>query len=381
MRVGLLTYGMDRELTGIGRYAAELCYALREVSPQTEVILLNPYPHSQLPLYRDFPTYSVPWLAKLPGVLAIGSVVLGVAARRLKLDILHDPCGIAPFVFPRMGGLRRVVTVHDAIPYVYPHVQPLLTRITFRTLIPASRITADAILTDSLSSREDLIRHVGFHGERITAIYPGTHSPSEHELVAWRSMRDSVLLPLGITKPFFLYVGGLNPRKNIPAIMSAFASLVGQGMDMQLAVVGPKTWMSQGVFDKAQELAESVVLTGYVDEETLHVLYANATAVVYPSLYEGFGLPPLEGMAHGVPVITSNVSSLPEVMGAAGIMIDPHDVDALTLAMKRIVEDSAFAGELARSGRERAKLFSWRSTAEQTLAVYESVLKGKGVPV
>ncbi|MHB1627518.1 MAG: glycosyltransferase family 4 protein, partial [Bacilli bacterium] len=293
MRIGLLTYGMDRELTGIGRYAAELCYALRDIAPQTEIILLNPYPHSQLPLYRDFPAYSVPWLAKLPGVLAVGSVVLGLAARHLKLDILHDPCGIAPFVFPRLGGLRRVVTIHDAIPYVYPRVQPLLTRVTFRTLIPASRVTADAVLTDSLSARGDLVRHVGFHEDRITAIYPGTRCPAPHELAAWRSRRDSVLVPLGVKKPFFLYVGGLNPRKNIPTIMRAFASLADHGLDMQLAVVGPKTWMSQGVFDKAKELAESVVLTGYVDEDTLHVLYANTTAVVYPSLYEGFGLPPL----------------------------------------------------------------------------------------
>ncbi|MGI8967947.1 MAG: glycosyltransferase family 4 protein [Chloroflexota bacterium] len=374
MRVGFLTYGMADQLTGIGRYAVELTYALRQVNLCLEIVLLNPYPESSLPWYRDFPTYSVPSLRRLPGVLAWGSAVLAAAAQSLCLDILHDPCGIAPFAAPRRG-VRRVVTIHDAIPHVYPRTQPLLTQLVFRTLIPMTRWTADAILTDSESARRDLIRTVKLPACQIQVAYPGVQRYADDQLMAWRTQRSWLAMRYGLRCPYFLVVGALTRRKNLPRLLAAFRRLLVEHEEVKLVLVGPEKWWADETLVAARSLGESVYLTGFVDDETLHRLYANATALVFPSLYEGFGLPVLEAMAHGTPAIASTASSLPEVLGDAGIAVDPFDVGAIAGAMRTILENPTLAGDLAQWGRARASTFTWERTARETARVYEEVLR------
>lgn len=373
LRVGLFTYGMDHHLTGIGRYARELSYALRRVYPDIRLTLLNPYPRSPLVWYRDFPTYPVPFLKRLPSVLVGGHALLEKAARRLKLDVIHDPCGIAPFITWR-GCSKRVVTIHDAIPRLFPALQPPLTRLVYRTLLPAARWTADAIITPTEQSRADLVQWLGYASSRIHVTPPGIPYPSSQDIANWKQKADYVARSLGLISPYFLFVGELSPRKNLNRIITALTLLHASHPEGQLGVAGPMpSWGRAPSFPRCSLPPASVIRLGYVDDETLHVLYAGAQALVYPSLYEGFGFPILEAMAQGTPVITSNRSSMAEVAGDAALLVNPWDSEDIAHAMNQLMQDSDLQQHLAQKGRQRAQQFSWNHTAQKTMQVYLSL--------
>lgn len=371
MRIGFLTYGMSRELTGIGRYTVELTRALQRLYGDTEIILLNPYPDANLPWYKEFATFPIPQLRLMPAVASLGNVVLHQAALKLKLDILHDPCGVAPFLLPTRR-YKRVTTVHDAIPFIYPKTQPLLTRWIFHSLIRAASFTADAVLTVSHSAAEDLQRYAGIPAAKLHVTPPGGPYVAETDAAA----RRETLNRLRVSRPFFLYVGALHPRKNLSRVLRAFADVQARYVDAQLVIVGPPSWgASQTLAEVLNESkrGDRVIFTGYVSDEALHHLYAEALCLVFPSLYEGFGLPALEAMAHGTPVIGSNVSSLPEVLGDAGLLVDPARTDLIAEAMTRLLTEPTLHRALCERGRNRAKMFTWENTARKTLEVYRSL--------
>ena len=176
--------------------------------------------------------------------------------------------------------------------------------------------------------------------------------------------------------PYFLCVGTIEPRKNLSRVMEAFAQLRLRGSPHRLLLVGKAGPLAAPILAAATRLGldDAIQFTGFVAEEDLAVLYSGATAFVYPSLYEGFGLPPLEAMSCGCPVITSNCSSLPEVVGAAGLQVDPYDVPALTVAMERVMTDQALADNLRYRGLERARGFTWQRCIEQTALAYKQAL-------
>ncbi|HEU4742397.1 MAG TPA: glycosyltransferase family 1 protein [Meiothermus sp.] len=373
MRVGFFTYGMGQHLTGIGRYTVELTRALKAAEPGLEIVLLNPYPDSPLEWYREFETYPVPTLQKVPAAASLGNWVLHRAALELKLDILHDPCGIAPFLVPTKA-YRRVTTIHDAIPLVMPEVQPWATRLVFRTLVPLARYTADAVFTVSQHAALDLARHARLPESKLFVAPNAVNPPlamSEAEVRA-------ALERLGVKSPYFLAVGQLAARKNLPRLLEAFAVLRRENPELNLAVVGPSTWKGHEVFQKAQSL-EGVTLTGFVSDSDLDALYYGALALVFPSLYEGFGIPAIEAMAHGTPVLAAEASSLPEVVGEAGLLFDPTSVEAIAAAMRRIWRDESLREELKGRGLERVKQYTWAETARKTLEVYRNLLGGQVV--
>jgi len=373
MRVGFFTYGMGQRLTGIGRYTVELTRALKAAEPGLEIVLLNPYPDSPLEWYREFETYPVPTLQKVPAAASLGNWLLHRAALELQLDILHDPCGIAPFLIPTKA-YRRVTTIHDAIPLVMPEVQPLATRLIFRTLVPLARYTADAIFTVSQHAALDLARHARLPQSKLFVAPNAVNPPlaiSEAEVRA-------ALERLGVIPPYFLAVGQLASRKNLPRLLEAFALLRRENPELSLAVVGPSTWKGHEIFQKARNL-EGVTLTGFVSDSDLDALYYGALALVFPSLYEGFGIPALEAMAHGTPVLAARASALPEVVGEAGLLFDPTSVEAIAAAMRRIWQDKGLREELRRRGLERAKRYTWAETAGKTLEVYRNLSGGQAV--
>jgi glycosyltransferase involved in cell wall biosynthesis len=373
MRVGFFTYGMNERMTGIARYTVQLTYALKKLESSLEIILLNPYPSSKHPWYKDFETYPLPHLRLLPSAASLGNLLLHQAARNLKLDILHDPCGIAPFLFPTKA-YKRVTTIHDAIPFIYPQTQPLLTRGVFQTLVRSSRLTADAVFTVSTSAANDLRQHLNLSRDKLFVTPLGIELP---EKVVSPEVEQALLHRLNISSPYFLYVGALHPRKNIGRTLEAFLSVRKRTQDIQLVIVGPPSWGADEVLRQVTASAKGdtgIVFTGFVSDEDLHTLYASAKGLVFPSLYEGFGLPALEAMAHGTPVITSNTSSLPEVVGEAALLVDPLSTTAIEEAMARLLNDEALCQTLSSRGLERAKLFSWESTAQKTLAAYRQIL-------
>jgi glycosyltransferase involved in cell wall biosynthesis len=296
-------------------------------------------------------------------------------ARRFALDIVHDPTGATPFLVPRrLARFARVTTIHDMVPFVHPETHERLTNLLFHRYIPHTLPFVDRIITVSNASERDIVRFFHVRPDCVATIPCGV-SPRFGPRAA--SQVFDTLSRYGIVPPYLLTVGALQARKNLETLLESFARLRLEGLPHRLVVVGRKAWKSEGIFHRLDDLGlgDAVVLTGYVDDADLPALYAGAACFVFPSIYEGFGLPPLEAMACGVPVVTSNTSSLPEVVGDAAITVDPHDVGGFVAAIRRIVDQPALADELRARGLERAQRFTWERAAAAHASLYHDVVE------
>lgn len=383
MRIGYLTYGLDRSPTGIGRYALELLRALaslprscEEGAPRPEIVLLTTERGDPFGIWQDFEHHPLPGCGLLPLLTTSGHLAVTAAIRRLRLDVLHDPNGIAPFLGPRAGA-RRIVTIHDAFAYVYPEKHNRLDNWRYRWLLPHAARRADAIITVSQCSRRDLVQALGVAEERICITGEGVNA--RFRPVADGLARRALLDGYGITRPYVLYVGGINARKNISRLFEAYARVLeiceANGRSKPLLVIaGKRQWRTEEIeatFHRLR-LTDHVHFTGYVNDDDLPGLYSAAELLAFPSLYEGFGLPPLEAMACGTPVVTSNVSSLPEVVGDAALTVDPFDVEGLASAIAAVLADPMLRRDLRRRGLDRAASFTWTRAALETLSVYRA---------
>ena len=376
MRLGYLTYGLDRAPTGIGRYAVQLLKALAVLLDGPEIVLLTTEREDHHGLWARFERHALPGCHLLPGLLSVGNLALSRAVARLRLDLVHDPNGIAPFLGPSWGA-GRVVTLHDTFAYVAPEAHDGFDTWRYRSLLPPAARRAAGVITVSQCSRRDLVRFLKLDPVRV-------HVTAEGVEACFRPLPDdqqraSVLQRYGIMRPYLLYVGGLNGRKNIPRLLEAYAHLRAQHPAVTLVIAGRRQWQAGAIDEAFRRLALEgrVHFTGYVADADLPALYSAAELFVFPSLYEGFGLPPLEAMACGTPVVTTNVSSLSEVVGDAALTVDPYDSSALAAALERALTDSALRAELRRKGLQRAAQFSWERTARETLAVYRQVLAAR----
>lgn len=294
---------------------------------------------------------------------------LAVELARHRLDVFHSP----DFIPPAGGASRRVITVHDLTFLHYPEFLTDQSRRYYAEQIDWAVATADAISADSEATRRDLIDLVGAPPSKVTTI-PLAANPL---FAAPRSPADieATLAGFGLTRGFILAVGTLEPRKNLPTLLRAYDRLRrGAGLRVPLVLVGGKGWLYDDVFRTidALELAECVRYLDAVSDEQLACLYRAAGALAFPSHYEGFGLPALEALHAGCPVVASNRGSLPEVVGAAGLLLEPDDVDAWAEALWRVLTDDALADALRRAGPERARSFTWARTAATTLALYHA---------
>jgi glycosyltransferase involved in cell wall biosynthesis len=374
VRVGILVYGLDRPASGIGRYTIELVNTLRSHQPDIEVLLFKPFDHP-IPGLEE-PTEEIvrlPGLRLLPALMALGPIAIAGLAVRHRIDVVHDPAGVSPFLLPRrVAPFGRVVTIHDVIPFVHPETHATLTNVLFRRYIPRTLRFVDRVVTVSDASKMDVEHFLTVDPRQVTRIHCGVaprFCPQSPEKV------NEVLERHGITQPYVLTVGALQARKNLGVLFDAFAALKAEGMPHRLVVVGNKAWKSEGVFRhlEGSAVAPSVTLTGYVPDADLPALYSGAACFVFPSLYEGFGLPPLEAMACGTPVVVSHASSLPEVVGDAGLLVDPHDAQQIAGAVRRIIETPDLARELRALGVARARRFSWEQAAADHAALYREV--------
>lgn len=288
-------------------------------------------------------------------------------------DVLFVPAHVIPLLHPAAS----VVTVHDLGYLHYPQSHRTWDRRYLDWSTRWSAQQAAAVLVDSAATGRDLAQAYGISAAKIHVVYLGRDESlrrvEDLDLVA----RTRARYNLG--ERYLLYVGTLQPRKNLVRVVEAFARVISQLdlSDVRLVLAGKKGWSYDALFARVSQLGldDRVVFPGYVADEDLPALLSGAIAFVYPSLYEGFGIPVLEAGACGVPVITSNTSSLPEVAGDAAILVDPHDVDAIADAMSRIIADEALRAELARRGLENVERFSWEKCARETLAVLEQVAK------
>jgi glycosyltransferase involved in cell wall biosynthesis len=295
--------------------------------------------------------------------------------RELNIDAIFS----FHYTMPYLTRIKRVVTIPDMTFYLFPHMHQVSKRLYFKSLIPISLKKSDKIVTISESTKNDLLKRFDhIPPGKIEVIHLGVNGVNMNTP---RGHLPDCLSRYGLTgKKYFLYVGTLEPRKNIPGIIEAFNRVITADKkyknNYKLVIAGQKGWFYQKIFEtvKKYQLEESVVFTGYVNLELKQALFANAFLFVYPSFYEGFGLPVLEAMAWGVPVITGNVSSLPEVAGDAALLIDPRQWQEIAEAMLKLLSDRSLYETMSKQSREQAQKFSWQTTARKTLELFASIL-------
>jgi glycosyltransferase involved in cell wall biosynthesis len=270
---------------------------------------------------------------------------------------------------------KKILTVHDVSFFLFPEYHPLKRRLLFKAFFPRSLEQADHIITDSQNTKNDLVRYFAVPESKMTVIHLGA-DPSFRPVA--KECAVPVLSEYGIKfEEYLLCVGTLEPRKNLVRLLQAydlFRSNDSRGLTLVLA--GADGWLNRELFDAIEQSAwkRDIKILGYVPKAHLPALYSGAVSFVYPSLYEGFGLPPLEAMACGAAVIASNSSSLPEVVGNAGLLIDPKQAESIAGAMSKLSGDVALRATLRNRGLARAKMFDWQSTARKTLEIYEKAL-------
>ncbi len=372
MKVGLLTYGLDRPLTGIGRYTVELAKALARLEQGPEITLL--LAGSAGPLEAEnFPSMTLPGCRWLPGLMTLGNIWIPWVADRLDLDVIHDPIGVAPFLLGA-GRAKTVVTLHDVFSWSHPGTSTLLEDLIYRRWLPRTISRTRAVITASRQSRADILRFLPVDPARLTVLPYGL-AAFFHQLPP-SQVAERLREKFGLSAPYILFAGTAGPRKNIERLVRAFACAAEAFPQHRLVLAGPRTArQTSAVGDWIPEnLSRRVLTTGPVSDSDLAVLYNGCALFVFPSLYEGFGLPPLEAMACGAPVICSKTSSLPEVVGGAARLVDPLDIGGMADAMRELLGDPSRREEMRKKGLEQSKAFSWERNAAGTMDVYRKVV-------
>lgn len=298
--------------------------------------------------------------------------LLAPALLRLNgADVFHGVLNVAPLFCP----VPSVITIHDLAFLSFPQTFRRVNRtyLTWATRVSARQ--AARIFAVSEATRQEIVRLLCIPPEKIVVTYNAADArfvpPDTAALEAYRRRA-------GLPDSFILFLGTLEPRKNLPTLLEAYARIA-SSTDAPLIIGGGKGWLYDEIFARVEvlNLRDRVRFIGYVDAQDQPLLYAAATVFAFPSLYEGFGMPPLEAMACGTPVVTTTSSSLPEVVGDAGLVVPPTDADALGAALLRLLHDRELHAELRERGLQRARHFSWQETAARTLAVYEDVAAGR----
>ena len=303
------------------------------------------------------------WLARLWHRLRLPIPVETITG---PLDLFYSPDFVLP---PTRRTTRTLLTVHDLSFLRYPdHFVPKLVRY-LNAVVPRSVARADRVLADSEATRADLVTYLGTPPEKVEVLYSGVDQrfcpqPEQGEV-------ERIRARYGLDeRPYVLSVGTVQPRKNYVRLIRAFVSLK---VEAQLIIAGGRGWLYQDILAEAEKHPERVRMLGFVDDADLPALYRGASLFVFPSLYEGFGLPVLEAMACGVPVVCSDASSLPEVAGDAALPVDPLDTGGLAEAMARALEDAELRREMTAKGITRAARFTWEQAARQLLAAFDAV--------
>jgi glycosyltransferase involved in cell wall biosynthesis len=379
MRIGLDVTAAVSQGAGIGRYTRELLRALSaaDLDNQYRLFYAARHPvHPLPPLAPNFHVTALPfhdiWLAR---VWHRARLPIPVQTITGPLDLFHSPDFTLP---PVMGRTRTLLTVHDLSFVRDPESAAPTLRRYLNTVVPRSVAHADHILADSQATKSDLIELYATPSEKVTVLYAGVEA-------IFRPVTDPARLAavrekykLG-SEPFILAISTLQPRKNFVRLIQAFAQL--SITNYRLVIAGGKGWLFESSFAEVErlKLGNRVHFPGFVDDADLPALYSAARALAYPSLYEGFGLPLLEAMACGTPVVTSTASCLPEVVGDAALLVPPTDVPALAHALQRALTDDTLRAELIRKGRLRAAQFTWEKAARQLLTIYQRMAGGESL--
>ncbi|MDQ5845168.1 MAG: glycosyltransferase family 4 protein [Acidobacteriota bacterium] len=375
MRIGIDGIPLAAAKTGVGHYTFELARHLAIVAPADQFELVSPFPFvssvadeaSQLPSNLRFVRAKVSPLRK-----HWWTIGLPLYAKQVSYDLFHG----TNYNVPLWNRRPTVVTIHDLSLFLHPetHENHLVRRARLR--LPTMTRTATRIITPSESIRREVCQHLGVSADKVVTIPEAARptfkrkSPSE-TLATRRRLR--------IEDQFILFVGTIEPRKNLITLLRAFDEIMrSTSLRPQLVIAGKEGWLSDDLFAYLHQTAvDRVRFTGYIADDELAALYSSCSVFVYPSLYEGFGLPPLEAMACGAPVVTSRIPSLVETVGDAARLVDPMDVNGLAQAIVKVLQDPGERLSLSAAGQLRATHFTWEKAAAATLGVYTEVLENR----
>jgi len=379
MKIGVVTYRLDRKFTGIGKYTVELVKALSSlVGAPVEIVLFSagdPWPLRNL---QGVSVVPIPFCRRYLALVTLAHLILPMLAIRHRVDLLHDPNGLAPFGLSQVA-FPTVLTLHDVLPISTPGNSTKLDTLVYQKWLPYMSRRVSAIITPSESSKRDVVAHLGVREDRVHAILSGVSA-------AYKPLQPEVIAPVkakyALPENYILFVGSLEKRKNLVRLLQACHRLWSAGLRIPLVLVGPippnpeiGVDLALPPADRAGDASNLVKVLGYVPEAELPALYAGATALVLPSLYEGFGLPIVEAMACGTPVICSNTSAMPEVGGQAVMYVDPYNSQGIAAAITNVCTGSERRLQMAARGVDRAQAFTWARTAQQTIEVYRRVLR------
>jgi len=361
LKIAILADALDDQYAGVHYYTRQLVEALDRQNESHSILLLRPMAGTEK--WKTCETLVLPKL-NFPGAQAWRFFVqIPAALRRWKPDVVIEPGHFGPFNLP--GGVKRATIIHDLTPLLFPEMHRWHSQMLQKIFLPSILKRAHYIFTNSEYTRRDLIRYFPGTEAKTHVLLPGKEPGFE------KKTDPAVLKKYGIGQLYLLFVGTFEPRKNLPVLIEAFARFKECGFPHQLVLVGKKGWHYAAIEAALAEspFREQIIVPGYVERADLPVLFTMAQAFVYPSQYEGFGLPVLESMICGTPVITTDVSSLPEVAGAAALYAKPGDVESLTAQMIFIASNDSLRQKLAQAGNAQAKSFDWDKTARNMIDV------------
>lgn len=370
------------ERSGIGHYTENLLHGLGSVDSENQYVLfylnafrrayrrsLPPFPYLNFVTRGAvFPNRLLKWVLKGDVPLLPVDLLVG------RVDLFHFPNYA---LLPQWSG-RRVITIHDLTVLLFPQFHPPERCEALGPALIRAAARADRILVDSDATRRDVLRHLGTPPRKVVTV-PLAPGPLCRPRQA-AELRPA-LTRFGLAyRQYLLHLGTIEPRKNLPRLLRVFLQLRREGVGLPLVLAGPAGWDGGEVDRTAEELGigPALVRTGYVSDEDAAALLAGAACLVYPSYYEGFGLPVLEAMASGTPVVASNTSSIPEVAGDAALLVSPEDEAGLLAALQVLLKDPERQEDMCRRGLARAAAFTWERTARETLAAYRDTVENAG---
>ncbi len=358
IKIIILGDALDGQYAGVHYYLHQLVKALDRINPEQEIIILRQKQEEPIKNIRQiavpFPSFSgaqaYRFFYQLPKIV-----------RKLNPDIVIEPGHFGPFNLPNK--IKRVTIIHDLTPLLFPKMHRWHSQLLQKIFLPSILKKADLVLTNSHYTTKDVLEYFPFTKEKISEVIPGKDPFFK------KKINSEILKKYKISSPYLLFIGTIEPRKNLPVLIKAFNLFKKEGFEHQLVIVGKKGWHYEESM-KAIEISpfkEEIHLPGYVDREDMPVLYAMAEQFIYPSLYEGFGLPVLEAMCCETPVITTNISSLPEVGGKAASYFENGNERELFAKMNALATNPDLRKQKIKLGLEQAEKFDWEKTARELL--------------
>jgi glycosyltransferase involved in cell wall biosynthesis len=377
MRIGLDGLPLTQQLTGVGYYTLELARALAEDSPDSQFNIISPRPY----VFQN-PTLS--GRDGLPPNITLVRARTNLVTRRWwsiglprylakhSLDVFHGTNFEVPLW--TNGQCATVITIHDLSLLLHPRTHLARSVRRAQRRLPRMAAAATLIITPTKSVRDEVCEHLGIAREKVFAV-----PEAARRVFRPMALHEATVIRrrLRISDDFLLFVGTIEPRKDLRTLLQTFEEVAQVHKTLQLVIAGKRGWLVEDLLKQIGEssFADRIKLTGYLNDEELRALYSSCRIFVYPSIYEGFGLPPLEAMACGAPVIASRATAVVEACGEAALLIEPRSVRSLIIGINKLLDDQNLRSQLIATGRRRAAQTSWSRTAELTRTVYEEAIK------